>query len=677
MRYKFNIKNLDCAMCAKKIEDELNDDKMINNVVLNYATLKLVFDSDLDRNEVLDYVNRIARKVEGNVVIYDKVDKEDNNKYRIIILFIGIIIGICGMYLDINSRVKNILIVISYVILLFRTFMVAFKMIINKKGINENFLIVISVIGAYLIGEVHEGLMVIILYEVGKILEGKAIDNSRKSIKELMDIKSSYANLLDGKVVKKVECENLKIGDIIVVKSGEKIALDGVIVSGSAMIDSSALTGEARLVSYKKNDRVMSGMINYDGIIEVMVDTLYEESTVNKMLDLVENASNNKAKVESVVSKYAKIYTPLVIILSISVILFGSIFTDLSIDELIYRGLLFLVISCPCAIAISVPLSYFASIGALSKKGIIAKGSNYIDLLSKVNVMVFDKTGTVTTGKFDKLDFLLIDKSYKKKEIMEIVVKGELLSNHVIAKNIIESFNIKTNSDGVSNFKEKKGKGIVFNYNNDTYKIGNSKLCGIDDDMILVMVNDKLVAKIDYLDEVKDGALELFSYLSKNNIKTYLFTGDSIEKANRLKSKLKIDKVYANLMPEDKYKLVDSLIKEGNIVSFVGDGINDSASLALCHVGISMGSMGSESSVEASDVVIVNDNILKIISLLKISCYTNNVVKQNLIFAISMKVLFMVLGLFGIASMWEAVFADVGVTVITILNSIKILKKRV
>lgn len=665
-------------MCAKKIEDELNNDKMINNAVLNYATLKLVIDTDLDKQEVLDYVNRIAKKVEGDVVIYDKIDKKGNDKSRIIILILGIIIGICGMYLNINSKIKDILIIASYVILLFRTFMVAFKMIINKKGINENFLIVISVIGAYLIGEVHEGLMVIILYEVGKILESKAIDNSRKSIKELMDIKCSYANLLDGKVVKKVECEKLKIGDIIIVKSGEKIALDGVIVKGSAMIDASALTGESKLKCYKKSDRIMSGMINYDGIIEVMVDTLYEDSTVNKMLDLVENASNNKARVESVVSKYAKIYTPLVIILSVSVVLFGSIFTNLSIDELIYRGLLFLVISCPCAIAISVPLSYFASIGALSKRGIIVKGSNYIDLLSKVNVMIFDKTGTVTTGKFDKLGFLLIDKSYKKKEIMEIVVKGELLSNHVIAKNIIESFNIKTNSYGIIDFEEKKGMGISFKYDNNIYKIGNRKLCGIDDDdMILVMVNDKLVAKIDYLDEVKDGALELFSYLCKHNIKTYLFTGDSTEKANRLGSKLKIDEVYANLMPEDKYNLVEDLIKEGNIVSFVGDGINDSASLALCHVGISMGSMGAESSISASDVVIVNDNILKIISLLKISCYTNKVVKQNLIFAIFMKILFMLLGLFGISSMWEAVFADVGVTVITILNSIRILKKKI
>lgn len=677
MKYKYNVKNLDCAMCAKKIEEALNKDKNIENASLNYSTLKLSFDTKLESN-VLKYVNDIATSVEPDVVIYeeDNTNDKDNNKIRIITLVVGIIIGILGMYLNIDSKYKNILIIISYIILLYRTFIIAIKMLVKSKTINENFLIVISVVGAYLINQAHEGFMVIVLYEIGKILEDVAINKSRRSIKELMDIKPNYANIKVGNNVKKVSPEEIKVGDILIVKTGEKIAIDGTIIKGSAKINSSALTGESKLKTFSEDMKVMSGMINEDGLIYIKAETIYENSTVNKILDLVENASNNKAKTENFVSRASKIYTPLVVVFSILVTVVGSLVTDLSIDDLIYRSLLFLVISCPCAIAISVPLSYFASIGSASKKGILVKGSNYIDLLKDVNVIAFDKTGTITSGKFDKLELTLVDKKRDKKEIETIVVKGEKLSNHILAKSIVDSFSVKEDDKEVSNFKELKGKGITFTYNKKNYMIGNNKLSDvISKDVIGVVENDKLIANIDYLDEIKSSSYDLFKYLKNNNIKTLMFTGDTIDKANKIKKEIDIDEVYAGLLPEDKYELLKEEIDEGNIVSFVGDGINDSAVLALSHVGISMGSMGAESSVEASDIVIVNDDISKIKEAIELSKYTSLIIKENLIFAILTKVTFMILGLVGIASMWEAVFADVGVTVITILNSIRILKK--
>lgn len=677
MKYKYNVKNLDCAMCAKKIEEALNKDKNIENASLNYSTLKLSFDTKLESN-VLKYVNDIATSVEPDVVIYegDNTNDKDNNKIRIITLVVGIIIGILGMYLNIEDKYKNILIIISYIILLYRTFIIAIKMLVKSKTINENFLIVISVVGAYLINQAHEGFMVIVLYEIGKILEDVAINKSRRSIKELMDIKPNYANIKVGNNVKKVSPEEIKVGDILIVKTGEKIAIDGTIIKGSAKINSSALTGESKLKTFSEDMRVLSGMINEDGLIYIKAETIYENSTVNKILDLVENASNNKAKTESFVSKASKIYTPLVVVLSILVTVVGSLVTDLSINDLIYRSLLFLVISCPCAIAISVPLSYFASIGSASKKGVLVKGSNYIDLLKDVNVIAFDKTGTITSGKFDKLELTLVDKKRDKKEIESIVVKGEKLSNHILAKSIVDSFSVKEDDKEVSNFKELKGKGITFTYNKKNYMIGNDKLSDvISKDVIGVVENDKLIANIDYLDEIKSSSYDLFKYLKNNNIKTLMFTGDTIDKANKIKKEIDIDEVYAGLLPEDKYELLKEEIDKGNIVSFVGDGINDSAVLALSHVGISMGSMGAESSVEASDIVIVNDDISKIKEAIELSKYTSLIIKENLIFAILTKVTFMILGLVGIASMWEAVFADVGVTVITILNSIRILKK--
>ena len=674
-KYKFLIKNLDCANCARKIEEELNKDKNIESASVNFATSKLEVETNL-QDDVLKYINKMVKSVEPEAIVYSNDVKQENTQIQIITLLVGIILALLGLFLPINNNIKLCLIIIAYIVLLYKTFIKSMKLLFRSGTINENILIAISCIGAFLIGKHSEGLMVIILYEIGKILEARAINKSRSSIAELMDIKPVSANLKYYNTIKVVDPESVKKGNIIVVKTGEKIPLDGIVIKGEARINPIAITGESNLITLKEGSTAISGMINEDGIIEIKVTSDYENSTVNRILELVENASSNKSRTETFVNKAAKIYTPIIILLAISIIVFGNLFTKISFDDLLYRSLLFLVISCPCAIAISVPLSYFAGIGACSKNGILIKGSNYLDVLKDINKLVFDKTGTITTGKFENIKIDIIDKNYQKQEIKRIIVKGEQLSSHPIASSIVKLIDVKTDSNDVSNFKEYKGKGIEFNIKENNIKIGNYKFCGATDANALcyVNINDKLVAQVKLVDSIKDNAKETISYLLKNNIDCEMLTGDSKSSAINIGKQVGIENIKYELLPQDKYHLVNEYIKDKNLlVGFVGDGINDAPTLALANVGISMGAIGSESAIEASDVVIVNDDIAKIKTAIQISKYTSKIIKENLIFAISIKILFLTLGLFGIASMWQAVFADVGVTVITILNSIRIL----
>ena len=677
-KYKFFIKNLDCANCARKIEETLNSDKNIESANVNFATSKVEVETNLD-GDVLKYVNKIVKSVEPEALVYTSEVKQENITKRIIALLVGILLAGLGLYLNINSNIKLVLIVVAYIVLLSETFVKAMKLLFKSGTINENILITISCIGAFLIGKHSEGLMVIILYEIGKILEARAINKSRSSIAELMDIKPVSANLKYYNSIKVVEPESIKKDDTIVVKTGEKIPLDGIVTAGEARINPIAITGESNLITLKIGDTATSGMINEDGVIEIKVTADYEDSTVNRILELIENAGANKAKTETFVTKAAKVYTPIIILLAMSIIIFGSLFTNIPFNDLLYRSLLFLVISCPCAIAISVPLSYFAGIGVCSKNGILVKGSNYLDVLKDINKIVFDKTGTITTGKFENIKIDIIDKNYKISEVKKIIVKGEQLSSHPIASSIVKLINIKVDSNDVVDFKEYKGKGIEFKIADSDIKIGNYKFCNAEDANALfyVNINYNLVARIRLVDSIKGNAKETIAYLLQNNIDCEMLTGDSKSSALSIGEAVGLKNIKYELLPQDKYKLVNEYIKEDNtLVAFVGDGINDAPTLALANVGISMGSIGSESAIEASDVVIVNDDIGKIKSAIKISKYTSRIIKENLIFAIAIKILFLSLGLFGIATMWQAVFADVGVTVITILNSIRILNMK-
>ena len=676
MKYKYNIKDLDCANCAKKIEETLNKDKNIKSASINFAKQTVIVETNI--SDPFNYVKDIVEKIEPDAILSKEEIKETKNKdiYRILL---GAFLGILGIIIKTPKYLSMILILLDYIILLYRTLTTAIKQLKNKT-INENFLVTISTIGAYLLGETHEGLMVIFLYEIGKMLESKAVNKSRNSVAELMNIKEETSNLKDNNKIKVVPTTEIKVGDIIVVKEGERVPLDGIVVKGETMLDTSALTGESLPVSVSTGDNVLSGSINKGGVLEIKVSSLYKDSTVNKILELVENATERKTKVETIVSKYSSKYTVGVIIIAILTALFLPLFTNMTYTDSIYKGLTILVISCPCAIAISIPLSYFSGIGAASKEGILIKGSNYLDSIKDIKEIVFDKTGTITTGEFYISKINIHDKKYTEDQIMEIFAGGESLSNHPIAKSVLKNYTKEINHEDIKDYKEVSGKGIEFTYKKDKVRIGNAKFCKNKEENsnIYLMINNSIVADLEIKDEIKKDVVNTIQKLKNMNINIHMFTGDTKEKATEIAQQVGIDNINYSMLPSDKYTYLEEIIKkktEKSIVSFVGDGINDAPVLKLSDLGISMGSLGTDSAIEASDVVIMNDNLEKIVTAINISKKTNKIIKENLIFALGVKLLVLVLTLIGLSTMLEAVFADVGVTVLCILNTLRLLKK--
>lgn len=677
-KYKYRLNNLDCANCANKIEERLKKENNLSDVVVNFSSLTLSFMSNDDIK--IEDISNIVTKIEPEVVVtkIDEEVKETKKNYNLIRLIIGVIIALLGLYVNFNNEIINkILIIASYVILLYRTFKIAVKMLIKSHTINENALITISSIGAYFVNKQMEGLMVIILYEIGKILEEKAVNNSRNSIKDLMNIKQDFANKVVGDKTEVINVEDVKINDILIIKKGEKIPVDGIVVEGETKLNLFSLTGESDLVNKKENDEVLSGSINEGKVIKIKATKLFNDSTVSKILSLIEDATDKKSKTETFVAKMAKYYTPIVLIISLVTFICFILFTDLTTYESIYRALVFLVISCPCAIAISVPLSYFTGIGVSSKNGILVKGSNYLDLLSRVNKIVFDKTGTLTSGAFKVTSFNLLDSSYSEDYILKLYALGENLSNHPIAKSIMNYVNIDVN-EKVKNHKEIEGLGVSYTYDDKKIKIGNNKMFNLKDDgslNIYLSIDDKIVSSLTINDGIKEGVENTLNELSKKGIETYMFTGDSKENALSISEKLNIDKVYYELLPTEKYEKLEELLNDKDVVAFIGDGINDAPSLKRADIGISMGSIGSSSAIEASDIVIMDDDISKINKAICISNKVKRIIKENLVFSIGVKILILVLSAIGIANMWQAVFADVGVTIISILNTLRIMKK--
>lgn len=677
-KYKYRLNNLDCANCANKIEERLKKENNLSDVVVNFSSLTLSFMSNDDIK--IEDISNIVTKIEPEVVVtkIDEEVKENKKNYNLIRLIIGIIIALLGLYVNFNNEIINkILIIASYVILLYRTFKVAVKMLIKSHTINENALITISAIGAYFVDKQMEGLMVITLYEIGKILEEKAVNNSRNSIKDLMNIKQDFANKVVGDKTKVINVEDVKINDILIIKKGEKIPVDGIVIEGETKLNLFSLTGESDLVNKKENDEVLSGSINEEKVIKIKATKLFNDSTVSKILSLIEDATDKKSKTETFVAKMAKYYTPIVLIISVITFICFILFTDLTTYESIYRALVFLVISCPCAIAISVPLSYFTGIGVSSKNGILVKGSNYLDLLSRVNKIVFDKTGTLTSGAFKVTSFNLLDSSYSEDYILKLYALGENLSNHPIAKSIMNYVNIDVN-EKVKNHKEIEGLGVSYTYDDKKIKIGNNKMFNLKDDgslNIYLSIDDKIVSSLTINDGIKEGVENTLNELSKKGIETYMFTGDSKENALSISEKLNIDKVYYELLPTEKYEKLEELLNDKDVVAFIGDGINDAPSLKRADIGISMGSIGSSSAIEASDIVIMDDDISKINKAISISNKVKRIIKENLVFSIGVKILILVLSAIGLANMWQAVFADVGVTIISILNTLRIMKK--
>ena len=674
-KYRYNINNLDCANCARKIEEMLNNNSDFKSASVNFNTCKVSYESDKEYS--LKDLNELVKGIEPDAYLTNEDEVNNSKEFHLSILIIALVIGILAYLLPISKPFKLVFYIVSYGLLLYRTTINAVKLLVKGNGINENALITISCLGALLLGEVMEGMMVITLYTIGKILEEKAINNSRKSIKELLDIKEPYAYKKVKNKIDKVKVEDVLVGDILVVKAGEKIPVDGIVVKGNSELDTSALTGESELVEVEDGAVVLSGSINTLNVIEIKTTSLFKNSTVSKILELLESATDKKAKTETVISKISKIYTPVVVILAVLIMVLFPLVFKISTHDSIYRGLTFLVVSCPCAIAISIPLSYFTAIGVAGKRGILIKGSNYLDNLSEATSIIFDKTGTLTNGAFTVSNIEIIDKKYTKDEIINILVMGESYSDHPIAKSILRLKDTDIDSSKVKNFKEMTGKGISFTLDNKKILIGNSKLCKKCENEATIHLNidGKHVASITIDDGIKDNAKEAIAKLKSYGIKTYMFTGDKKDVALDIGHKLDIDEIKYEMLPTDKFEYYEKVSESNKITIFVGDGINDAPVLKRADIGISMGGVGADSAIEASDIVLMSDEVEHIPQAIEISKYTRKIIKQNLIFAMSVKLIILLLSVFGYANMWLAVFGDTGVTLITILNTLRIIKK--
>lgn len=609
--------------------------------------------------------------------------EEKEDLYKVII---STLIFFIALLID-NVTLKIILYFISYIIVSYEILFNAFKNIIKGEIFDENFLMSLATIGAICIKEYPEAVIVMLLYQIGELFQDYAVNKSRKSISDLMNIKPDYAWIIKNNKIVKVKPTDVNINDIIVVKPGEKIPLDGIVIEGESMLNTVALTGEAPYRNVNLKDEVISGCINVNGTLKVKVTKKYEDSTVSKILDLVENASNKKSKSENFITKFAKYYTPIVVIIAVVLALVPPIITQSSFTPWIYRALSFLVVSCPCALVISVPLSFFGGIGAASREGILIKGSNYLEKLANCEIIVCDKTGTLTEGVFKVQK--IVSKKITEDELLFYATTAEYYSNHPIALSLKDACLKKINIKMIKDTKEYTGKGVEVSYNGKKILVGNEKLfkdkniniekTDESGTIIYIAIDGEYAGYIVISDKIKDDsyvAMELFRNSSIN--KVVMLTGDKDSTSKDVCNKLRIDEYYSELLPQDKVELVTKLMNEKNTNSsliFVGDGINDAPVLALCDIGVSMGAMGSDAAIEASDVVIMTDEMSKVSKAIDISKKTMKIVKENIIFAISVKIAILILASLGIVGMWAAVFADVGVSFLAILNSLRLLKK--
>lgn len=586
-----------------------------------------------------------------------------------------------------NEWINNGLFIISYLVVGCEILKKAVRNIFRGKVFDENFLMAVATIGAFAIGEFPEAVAVMLFYQVGELFQSYAVDKSRKSISSLMDIRPDYANIeKDGKI-EKVDPDEVKIGDIIIVKTGEKIPLDGVVVEGTSSLDTMALTGESVPRVVKTEDEVLSGCINKDGLLKIRVTKEFGESTVSKILDLVENASSKKSKSENFITKFAKYYTPTVVIIAVLLAFIPPIilkdFNTFSVW--LYRALSFLVVSCPCALVISIPLSFFGGIGGASKMGILIKGSNYLEALANTEIVVFDKTGTLTEGIFEVQD--IYAEGIEKDELLRIVAHAENYSNHPIAKSVKKAYNKEIDEKIIKNPQELSGKGIWAKIDEKDILVGNEKLmleekidfkkCDEVGTILYVAIDKKYVGYVLIADKIKQDSPKTIRELKAMNIKeTVMLTGDKKEVGEYVAKKLNMDKVYTELLPDGKVEKVEELLKQksekGKLV-FVGDGINDAPVLTISDIGVAMGGLGSDAAIEAADIVIMTDETSKISKAINLSKKTMRIVHENIIFAIFVKIAVLVLTAFGASTMWEAVFADVGVSVIAIINALRML----
>ncbi|WP_027634695.1 heavy metal translocating P-type ATPase [Clostridium hydrogeniformans] len=607
-----------------------------------------------------------------------------NNKNRVTRIILGGVLF--GIALLTKSEIQLLLYLISYIIVGGDVLLKAIKNIFRGQVFDENFLMGIATVGAFLIGEYPEGVAVMLFYQIGEVFQSYAVDQSRKSIVGLMDIKPDYANVKRGNELVKMDPDEVKVNDVIVIKAGERIPLDGVVIEGNSMIDTSALTGESVPRELSIGSDVLSGCININGVLIVRVTKEYEESTVSKILDLVENASSKKSKSENFITKFARYYTPAVVIVAaVLAILPPLLIEGATFSEWVPRALTFLVISCPCALVISVPLSFFGGIGAASKSGVLVKGSNYLEALAETEMVVFDKTGTLTKGVFTVQE--INAKGIPEEDLLELTAYAENYSNHPISMSLKEAYNKKIDESKITDVEEISGCGVRAVVKGKKVYAGNIKLMKkinvpyykgeIIGTVVHVAIDNKYAGYIVIADEVKSDAAKAIKELKEANIKqTVMLTGDSSSVGMKVAKELGLDKAYTELLPAGKVEKVEELLREKSQkgkLAFVGDGINDAPVLSRADIGIAMGGLGSDAAIEAADIVIMTDEPSKIATAMKISKRTLRIVKQNIIFALLVKAVVLVMGAAGIATMWEAVFADVGVSVIAILNATRVL----
>ena len=617
---------------------------------------------------------------------HDHEEKEENLKAEVVKLVIALIIFATAFFKVVPEKIATWLFVVAYILSGYEVLLKSIKNIFRGEVFDENFLMSIATLGAFAINKPGEAAAVMIFYNVGELFEDYAVGKSKKSIIQLMNIKPKIANLKKGNEIKVVEPEELKVGDIIVVKAGEKIPVDGVIVNGETTINTSALTGESVPRKVKVDDEVLAGCINESDVIEVKVTKEFKDTAINEIIELVKNSNKAKSKTELFITKFAKVYTPIVVVLALVLAFVPPIFVGFqNLGEWVKRALVFLVTSCPCAIVLSVPLGYFAGIGKAGKEGVLIKGSNYLDVLTKANTMVLDKTGTITKGNFEVSKIVLAEE-IGEEELLEIAAVAESISNHPIAKSIISKVNKKISQEEIEEYKEIAGMGIKAKYHGDEIVAGNAKLlekeeikyypCNEIGAIVYVAKNKKYLGAIVISDTVKPDSKEAIEGFKKNGInKICMLTGDNKEIAENIAKQVGIEEVHYNLLPGEKVKELQKIKNEQNVVIAIGDGINDSPVLAEADIGASMGLNGQDLAIETSDIVIMDGKLSSFNKAINVSKRTKKIIMQNIYFALGIKAIVLVLGAFGISTMWEAVFADVGVTFITVLNSLRIFKK--
>lgn len=670
---KVKIEGLECPNCAKALEKHINKLDGINNATIDFFKGYINFEAQNYNKAINDIIELTSQLAPEAKIITNKNKK--SNKLLFIdlsILLLGIIIGALTIFISMPSVLYWILLSLSALLMGYKTYYKALTLLL-KGTINENLLVTLSVIGAIAVNEHAEGLMVIALYSIGKVLEMLAVNKSKKSIEELTNFKPEYAILLKDGQETKISPNEINIDDIIIVRPGERVSIDGIVIEGNATLDKQSLTGESLPVPINVNDEILSGSIVLDGVLKIKASKNYDESTVSAIINLIEKASEKKSKTETFISKITKWYTLGVIVLSILV--FGIVFLiTKNIDTAVYRGLIFLVVSCPCAFAISVPLTYFSGLGNASKNGILIKGSNYLDACAKLNLIAFDKTGTLTTGNFEITKVESLVAQLTSEDILYLASLGERYSLHPLAKSIVESN--KRELVEIENFKEIPGKGVYFYYENNNYFVGRKNESHAST-IVEVYKDDNLIGEIYLKDTIKCSSKKACHLLNHLNIKPVMLSGDNEEVVKSVASEIGIESCYSNLLPQDKFNFIEECKKDSSVkIGYVGDGLNDAPSLTLADVGFCMGLKGNSASIEASDIVISNDNVEKIPLAIKISKYTRKIVWQNIILSAVIKISFLTLGALGVTGMLSAVIADVGVTLAAILNSLRALNHK-